>query len=86
MVDESAKRDGQSTGLGCDKVIHEVVEGMKYRVWLSETELLPVEIDAESPADAQQKIEEMLYKGTLWEENSIEIGEGCLAVNSVERV
>ena len=59
---------------------------MKYRVWLSETELLPVEIDAESSADAQQKIEAHIYLGTLWEENSIEIGEGSLAVHSVERV
>lgn len=59
---------------------------MKYRVWLSETELLPVEIEADNSRHAQQKVEEMLYKGTLWEENSIEIGEGCLAVNSVERV
>ena len=59
---------------------------MKYRVWLTETEDLPVEVIADSPAHAQQKVEEMLYKGTLFEENSIEIGEGCLAVNSVERV
>lgn len=59
---------------------------MKYRIWLQETEMLPVEIDAESPADAQQKVEELLYKGTLFEENSIQVGEGCLAVNSVERV
>ena len=48
--------------------------------------MLPVEIEADSPAHAQQKVEEMLYKGTLWEENSIEIGEGCLEVNRVERV
>ena len=59
---------------------------MKYRVWLSETELLPVEIEAQNSIDAQQKIEEMLYLGTLWEDNSIEIGEGCMEVNSVERV
>lgn len=59
---------------------------MKYRVWLSETELLPVEIEADNSRHAQQKVEEMLNKGTLWEENSIEIGEGCLEVNSVERV
>lgn len=58
----------------------------KYRIWLQETEMLPVEIEADSPAHAQQKVEEMLYKGTLWEENSIEIGEGCLEVNRVERV
>ena len=48
--------------------------------------MLPVEIEADNPRQAQQRVEEMLYKGTLWEENSIEIGEGCLAVNSVERV
>lgn len=58
---------------------------MKYRVWLSETEL-PVEVEADNPTHSQQKVEEMLYKKTLWEENSIEIGEGCLEVNSVERV
>ncbi len=58
---------------------------MKYRVWLSETELLPVEVEADNPAHAQQKVEEMLYEGTLWEEASVEIGEGCLEVNSVER-
>ena len=59
---------------------------MKYRIWLQETEMLPVEVEADSASRAQQKIEEMLYKGTLFEENSIEIGEGCLAVNRVERV
>lgn len=58
---------------------------MKYRVRLSETEL-PVEIEADDVVHAQQKVEEMLYNGTLWEEDSIEIGEGCFAVNSVERV
>lgn len=47
---------------------------------------MPVEIEADNSIHAQQKVEEMLYLGTLWEENSIEIGEGCLAVNSVERV
>ncbi len=59
---------------------------MKYRVWLSETEEVPVEVFADSPAHAQQKVEELIYKGTLWEENSIEIGEGCLEVSSVEQV
>lgn len=59
---------------------------MKYRVWLSETEPLPVEIEADSPAHAQQKVEELLYKGTLWEEASVEISEGCLEVSSVEQV
>ncbi len=59
---------------------------MKYRVWLSETEPLPVEVEADNPTHAQQKVEEMLYKGTLWEENSIEISEGCLEVSSVEQV
>lgn len=57
---------------------------MKYRVFLSETEKQPVEVEADN--HAQQKVEEMLYKSTLWEENSIDIGEGCLEVNSVERV
>ena len=59
---------------------------MKYRVWLSETELLPVEIEADNSIHAQQKVEEMLYKGTLWEENSIEMNDGCLEVSSVEPV
>lgn len=59
---------------------------MKYRIWLQETEMLPVEIDADSPAHAQQKVEEMLYKKTLWEETAIDITEGCLEVNRVERV
>lgn len=48
--------------------------------------MLPVEVEADNSRQAQQKVEEMLYKGTLFEENSIEIGEGCLEVNSVERV
>ncbi|MDO8451306.1 MAG: hypothetical protein Q7S76_00370 [bacterium] len=59
---------------------------MKYRIWLQETELLPVEIEADNSRHAQQKVEEMLYKGTLWEETSIDITEGCLEVNRVERV
>lgn len=58
---------------------------MRYRVWLSETEPLPVEVEADNATHAQQKVEEMLYKGTLWEENSIEMSEGCLEVSSVER-
>jgi len=45
-----------------------------------------VEIEADSPAHAQQKVEELLYKGTLWEEASVEISEGCLEVSSVEQV
>lgn len=45
---------------------------MKYRVWLSETEL-PVEIEADDVVHAQQKVEEMLSRKMLWEENSIEI-------------
>lgn len=48
--------------------------------------MLPLEIEADSPAHAQQKVEEMLYKGTLWEETAIDITEGCLEVNRVERV
>ena len=62
---------------------------MKYRIWLQETEMLPVEpveVEADSPTHAQQKVEEMLYKGTLWEETAIDITEGCLEVNRVERV
>jgi len=58
----------------------------KYRVWLSETEPLPVEVEADDAVQAQQKVEELLYKGTLWEETSIEMSEGCLEVSSVERV
>ena len=59
---------------------------MKYRIWLSESELLPVEIDADTAEEARRKIEAHIYLGTLWEETSIEIGESCLEVHSVERV
>jgi hypothetical protein len=58
----------------------------KYRIWLSETELLPVEVEADTIEEAQMKIEAHIYLGTLWEETSIEMGEGCLEVHSVERV
>ncbi len=58
----------------------------KYRVWLSETELLPVEVEAESLEDARTQIEAKIYLGTLWEETSIEISEGSLEVDSVELV
>lgn len=59
---------------------------MKYRIWLSETELLPVEIEAESLEDARTQIEAKIYLGTLWEETSIQMSEGCLTVDSVELV
>ena len=59
---------------------------MKYRVWLSETEKLPVEIEADTAEEARRKIEAHIYLGTLWEETSIEMSEGCLEVSSVEQV
>ena len=55
-----------------------------YRVWLSESELLPVEIEADTAEEARRKIEAHIYLGTLWEETSIEMSEGCLEVHSVE--
>ncbi|OGG48692.1 hypothetical protein A2704_02985 [Candidatus Kaiserbacteria bacterium RIFCSPHIGHO2_01_FULL_54_36b] len=58
----------------------------KYRVWLSESELLPVEFEADSAEEARRKIEAHIYEGTLWEETSIEMSEGCLEIHSVERV
>ena len=57
-----------------------------YRVWLSESELLPVEFEADSAEEARRKIEAHIYEGTLWKETSIEMSEGCLEVHSVERV
>ena len=57
-----------------------------YRVWLSESELLPVEIEADTAEEARWKIEAHIYLGTLWEETSIEMSEGCLTVDSVELV
>ena len=59
---------------------------MKYRIWLSEAELLPVEIEADTAEEARRKIEAHIYEGTLWEETSIEMSEGCLTVDSVELV
>ena len=59
---------------------------MKYRIWLSEAELLPVEIEADNAEDARRKIEAHIYLGTLWEETSIEMSESCLEVHSVEGV
>ena len=59
---------------------------MKYRVWLSETELLPVEVEADSLEDARTKVDAKIYEGTLWEEQSIEIGESSLEVESIELV
>jgi hypothetical protein len=58
----------------------------KYRIWLSEAELLPVEIEADTAEEARMKIEAHIYLGTLWEETSIEMSEGSLEVHSVERV
>ena len=59
---------------------------MKYRIWLSESELLPVEIEADNAEEARLKIEAHIYLGTLWEETSIEMSEGCLEVESIELV
>ena len=59
---------------------------MKYRIWLSESELLPVEIEADNAEEARRKIEAHIYEGTLWEETSIEMTEGSLEVDSVELV
>lgn len=58
----------------------------KYRVWLQETELLPLEIEARSEVDARRKVEKMLAEGTLLEDSSIEMSEGSLEIDSVERV
>lgn len=58
----------------------------QYRIWLSESELLPVEIEADTAEEARMKIERHIYLGTLWEETSIEMSEGCLTVDSVEPV
>lgn len=59
----------------------------KYRVWLSESESLPpFEFEADSAEEARRKVEAHIYEGTLWEETSIEMSEGCLEVHSVERV
>ena len=57
-----------------------------YRVWLSESELLPVEFEADSAEEARRKIEAHIYEGTLWEETSIEMSAGSLEVHSIERV
>lgn len=45
---------------------------MKYRIWLPGAEHSPIEVAADSPTHAQQKVEEKLYKDTLWEDASIE--------------
>lgn len=34
--------------------------------------MLPVDVEADNTIHAQQKIEELLVKGALWEETSIE--------------
>lgn len=57
-----------------------------YRIWLSESELLPVELEADTAEEARMKVEAHIYEGTLWEETSVEMSEGCLEVHSVERV
>ena len=57
-----------------------------YRIWLSDTEKIPVEITADSLDEARMKLEQMLYEGTLWEETSVDVTEGSLEVSSIERV
>ena len=54
-----------------------------YRVWLSEKEMLFVEVEAASLEDARVKIDGKIYERTLWEEPSVQIGEGRLEVESV---
>lgn len=45
---------------------------MKYRVWLSEVDPLPVEVEADTAEEVRRRIEAHIYLGTLWEETSIE--------------
>ncbi len=59
---------------------------MRYRIWLKETDPFPVEVEADNAQEAQSKVEQMLYLGTLWEEVSIDISGGCLEVESVEPI
>jgi len=49
---------------------------MRYRIWLKETDPFPVEVEADNAQEAQSKVGQMLYLGTLWEEVSIDISEG----------
>jgi len=43
----------------------------KYRVWLQQTDLVPVEIQAEDLEEVRMKIEQILYERMLYEETSV---------------
>lgn len=56
----------------------------KYRVWLEDTEMQSVQIEATSTVDARRKTEQMIYDGTLWDDAKIKFTESCFEVRAVE--
>ena len=55
-----------------------------FLVWLEDKEPLSVEIEAESEADAREKVERMLDENTPWDELSPELSQSCWEITSVE--
>ncbi len=45
-----------------------------------------MEVEADSIEDARMKVDAKIYLGTLWEEQSIEVGESSLEIESIEPV
>ncbi len=58
---------------------------MKYKVWLSQAELLSIEVEADDIEQVQQKVDAHIYLDSLWKEPSFEMSEGCLEVHSDEK-
>jgi len=58
----------------------------KYLVWLEDTELQSVEIEARDSVDARRKTEQMIDNGTLWDDQKVQFTESCFEVRAIEPV
>ncbi|MSU74614.1 hypothetical protein EXS57_02435 [Candidatus Kaiserbacteria bacterium] len=59
---------------------------MKYLVWLEDTELQSVRVEAKDSVDARRKTEQMIDDGTLWNDGNVQFTESCFEVRAVETV
>lgn len=58
----------------------------KYLVWLEDTELQSVEIEARDSVDARRRTEQMIDAGTLWDNQKFQFTESCFEVRAIEPV
>ncbi|OGG53826.1 hypothetical protein A3H16_03585 [Candidatus Kaiserbacteria bacterium RIFCSPLOWO2_12_FULL_53_8] len=58
----------------------------KYLVWLEDTELQSVEVEAKDSVDARRRTEQMIDDGTLWDGQKFQFTESCFEVRAIEPV